>query len=259
MRFSSPSARRGPDDAYNDLQPIVEDEIFPDADGTHGAVLAWRAWSTLDLTGKEHAETLLRQSVHFCMDRERRTDNGLEPSIRTALPRLLDRYKLVGRTFGTRVAEDGWIDKLAQTITAGNRERSADAVAAALAEGFDPEAIGEAISLAANELLLRDAGRQSPTGTAGSQFQKAKDSVHGDSAGVHASDATNAWRHIARVSNPRNAFASLIVAAYLVGPSVGNFNGTRKELYPLREHLEKVRGKDSASLLAEAERAILRQ
>jgi hypothetical protein len=249
-------ARRRPEEAYNELQPIVEDEIFPDADGTHGAVLAWRAWSTLDLTGMEHAQTLLRQSVHFCMDRERRTDNGLEPSIRTVLPRLLDRYKLVGRTPGKRPAEDAWIDKLSRTITAGNHERSADAVAAALAEGFDPEAVGEAISLAANELLLRDSGRQSPTGTAGSQFQKAKDSVHGDSAGVHASDATNAWRHIARVSNPRNAFASLIVAAYLVGPSVGNFNGTRKELYPLSEHLEKVRGKDPAALLAEAERAI---
>ena len=67
-------ARRRPEDAYNDLQPIVEEAIFPDADGIHCAVLAWRAWATLDLTGKEHAQTLLRQSVHYCMDGERRTD-----------------------------------------------------------------------------------------------------------------------------------------------------------------------------------------
>ncbi len=249
-------ARRTPEDAYNDLQPIVEEAIFPDADGIHCAVLAWRAWATLDLTGKEHAQTLLRQSVHFCMDRERRTDNGLEPSIRTLLPRLLDRHKLIGRTPGTRPAEDAWVDKLAQTITAGNHEQAAVAVAAALAEGFAPGAVGEAISLAANRLLLCDAGRQSAIGTSGSQFTKAKESVHGDSAGVHASDATNAWRNIARVSSPRNAFASLIVAAFNVGPNVGNFNGGLKGLYPLPEHLEKVRGKDAAALVGEAEQAI---
>jgi hypothetical protein len=48
----------------------------------------------------------------------------------------------------------------------------------------------------------------------------------------------------------------LIVAAYNVGPSVGNFNGARKELYPLPEHLEKVQSKDAAGLLREAEEAI---
>ncbi|HEX3999051.1 MAG TPA: hypothetical protein VHX65_10905 [Pirellulales bacterium] len=247
---------RNPEIAYNDLQPIVEEAIYPDADGIHCAVLAWRAWATLDLTGKEHAQTLLRQSVHFCMDRERRIDGGLEPSIRTALPRLLDRHKLIGRTAGRRPADDAWVDELARTISAGNHERAAEAVAAALAEGFDPEAVGEAISLAANHLLLSDSGRPSPIGTGGSQFVKAKNSVHGDSAGVHASDATNAWRNIARVSNSRSAFASLIVAAYNVGPSVGNFGGVGKDLYPLPEHLQRVRGKDPAALVGEAEEAI---
>jgi hypothetical protein len=245
-----------PEDAYNDLQPIVEEAMFPDADGIHCVVLAWRAWATLDLTGKEHAQTLLRQSVHFCMDRERRTDGGLEPSIRTLLPRLLERHKLLGRTPGKRRPDDAWIEKLAQTINNSNHERAADAVAAALAEGIDLEAVGEAIALAANHLLLVDNGRQAATGTAGTSFLKAKNSVHGDSAGVHASDATNAWRNIARVSNPRNAFASLIVAAHNVGSGVGNFNGGRKELYPLPEHLEKVQGKEATALLREAEQAI---
>src|SRR5207248_4949203 len=83
-----------------------------------------------------------------------------------------------------------------------------DAVAAALAEGFSPEAVGEAISLAANRLLLCDPGRGEADGP------KYKGSVHGDSVGVHASDAANAWRNIARVSNHRNAVASLIVGAY---------------------------------------------
>ncbi len=173
-----------------------------------------------------------------------------------AVPCLLERHKLLGRTPGKRPVDDTWIDKFAQTITTYNHERAAGAVAAALAEGIDPEAIGEAIALAANQLLLADNGRTTPTGTAGTSFLKGKNSVHGDSAGVHASDATNAWRNIARVSNPRNAFASLIVAAFNMGPGVGNFSGGRKELYPLPEHLEKVQGKDAAALLREAEQAI---
>jgi len=249
-------ARGKPEDAYNDLQPIVEEAIFPDADGVHCSVLAWRAWATLDLTGKEHAQTLLRQSVHYCVNVERRTANGSEPSLRSVLPRLLERHKLVGRTPGRRRPEDVWVAKLARTINDGSREQAAEAVAAALAEGMDPEAVGEALSLAANQLLLCDIGRPTPTGTSGTKFLKGPNSVHGDSAGVHASDAVNAWRNIARVSNPRNAVASLIVAAYCVTPGVGNNSRVGKELYPLPEHLEKVQGKDAAALVREAEQAI---
>src|SRR5581483_4760374 len=58
---------RGPlADAYNALQLIVEDDI-----DVHRVVLAWRAWATLDLTGREQALTLLRQSVRFCVDSEK--------------------------------------------------------------------------------------------------------------------------------------------------------------------------------------------
>jgi hypothetical protein len=249
-------ARGKPEDAYNDLQAVVEEAIFPDASGIHCAVLAWRAWATLDLTGKEHAQTLLRQSVHYCVDMERRTAKGAAPTIRSVLPRLLERYKLPGRTPGKRRPEDAWVAGLARTLNDGSREQAAEAVAAALAEGMDPEAVGEALALAANQLLLCDTGRPTPTGTAGTKFLKGKDSVHGDSAGVHASDAVNAWRNIARVSNPRNAAASLIVAAYLVTPGVGNNSRVGKELWPLPEHLDKVQGKDAAALLREAEEAI---
>ena len=35
--------------------------------------------------------------------------------------------------------------------------------------------------------------------------------VHGDSVGVHASDAANAWRNLARVSSGRNIFACLMI------------------------------------------------
>jgi len=85
-------ARHSSDDAYNDLQEIVEESIFPDADGVHCSVLAWRAWATLDLTGKEHADTLLRQSVHYCLGVERRAAQGTEPTLRTRSARgFVDR------------------------------------------------------------------------------------------------------------------------------------------------------------------------
>src|SRR5262249_11904668 len=50
------------EDAFNDLQGVVEENL-----NVHRIVLAWRAWVTLDLTGAEHAHTLLRQSVRFCI------------------------------------------------------------------------------------------------------------------------------------------------------------------------------------------------
>ena len=55
---------------------------------------------------------------------------------------------------------------------------------------MDPVAIGEAISLAANQLVLRDNGRAQAEGP-----NKPAGSIHGDSIGVHATDSANAWRN----------------------------------------------------------------
>ncbi len=128
----------------------------------------------------------------------------------------------------------------------GGRTKAADAVAAALAEGFSPEAIGEAIALAANRLVLHDPGRQEADG------DKPVGSVHGASVGVHASDAANAWRCIARVVGPRNAVASLIVGAY---HTAGQHGGQLKEAFHAAE-LEKVKTTDAKALLRQAEEAI---
>jgi hypothetical protein len=70
---------------------------------------------------------------------------------------------------------------------------------------------------------------------------------------VHASDAANAWRNIARVSNRRNAMASLIVGAYHTAGQSGSLN---PQPYPLAEHREKVRDVEPDDLLREAESAI---
>lgn len=229
-------------EAYNHLQFTVQDEV-----DVHRVVLAWRAWSTLDLTGPEHAHTLLRQSVRYCVDSEKRQrDKGAAEyqnrigginHVRQVLPRLLDEHKLLSQPLGTRRTDDAWIEAMCRTIVSSSSERAAAAVAAALAEGISPEDVGEAISLAANDLLLRDnSGR-----------------THGDSKGVHASDSANAWRSIARVSNHRNTVASLIVGAY---HTAGQGGGLHEHPLPFSAHLEKVTAEDPAVLLKQAEGAI---
>jgi hypothetical protein len=224
------------EDAYNDLQLIVQDQV-----NVHRVVLAWRAWALLDLTGKEHAHTLLRQSVRFCCK------EGNDANVPAVLVKLLDQYKLVGRPLGDKKPDDAWVEKMGQTVYGSGRAEAAEAVAAALAEGMAPEAISEAIALGANQLVLRDPGRQKADGF------KGVGSVHGDSVGVHASDAANAWRNIARVSNPRNTVASLIVAAY---HTAGQQKYAGREPLPWAEQLEKITAKDAPALLGEAEDAI---
>lgn len=233
-------------EAYNHLLFSVQDEI-----DVHRVVLAWRSWSTLDLTGKQHAQTLLRQSVRYCADYEssRLKQKRPEPGIRALLPKLLDQYKLPGKTVGSKKGDDAWVARLADVIYGVNRDQAADAVAAALAEGMSPECIGEAISLAANQLVLRDPGRPK----AWANEAKPVGSVHGDSPGVHASDSANAWRNIASVSNARNAAASLIVGAYHTAGQSGTFP---KESHPMPYLVEKVTASDAATLLKQAEGAI---
>jgi hypothetical protein len=165
------------------------------------------------------------------------------------LPRLLDQYRLSSKPLGNQPAEDAQVDELTQAIFTGTREEAADAVAAALAEGMDPEAVGEAISMAANLLVLHDPGRRQENSTP----QKPPGCVHGDSIGVHASDSANAWRNIARVSNPRNAAASLIVGAY---HTAGQFQYVTKDVYPYTHLLDEIETTDPAVLLGQAEEAI---
>src|SRR5204862_7166018 len=120
----------------------------------------YRAWDLLGLIGREQAHTLLRQSVHYCVKNESTGRSaGLEEA-RSVLPKMLDEYHLLGRAPGTREAEDKWIDEMSQTIFRSTPRQAADAAASALAEGVNPAHLGEAISLAASQLVLRAAGRR---------------------------------------------------------------------------------------------------
>lgn len=233
-------------EAFHHLQWAVMEEV-----DVHRVVLAWRSWAMLSLTGQEHAHTLLRQSVRFCVQSEEylATKNRPRSDIRELLPKLLDEHKLLETTLGKKPLDDAAFEKLSQAIYSGTRQQAAEAAATALAEGIDPDVVGEAVSVAANSLVLHDPGRRPEWVSAG----KPAGTVHGDSVGVHASDSANAWRNIARASSARNAAAALIVGAF---HTAGQTNYSTETPFPFTEQLAAIKETSSQTLLAAAEEAI---
>jgi hypothetical protein len=234
--------------AFNEL-------MLPVQDGTevHRIVLPYRAWDLLDLIGHEQALTLLRQSVHYCVRMEDWAARQFDEP-RSLLPKLLDEHHLLGRALGDKAADDQWVDRMCQTIFTGTPAQAAEAAAAALADGIAPSAVGEAVALAANQLILRDIGRTARDEVTG----KPMGSVHGDSIGVHACDSANAWRNIARVSNARNTYSCLILGAYQAARDRVDRGGDflHWQPLPLPMHMEQVKTTDAAALLREIETAI---
>lgn len=225
-----------PLDAFNALQPAMQDDL-----NVHRFVFIHRTYGLVGLLGKDYSYSLLRQCVWFCADHEsnRIAKKQAESPIRALMPKLLDQYKLVGMEPGKRDPGDAAVNELANAIYDGPRDQAAEAAADALASGIDPEVVGEAISLASNLYVLRQGTDKWRT--------------HGDSAGVHSSDATNAWRNMARIAETPHAISGLIVAAYHAGVQSAPF---QTPPYPTDEHRELVNVQDAPGLLAEAEDAI---
>ncbi len=242
-------ARGSAGEALNQLLPTVED-----ATEVHRVVLVSRAWDLLDLVGREQAHTLLRQSVRYCVRAESPNYVKFCGGARDLVPKLLDQYKLAGRPRGKKAADDAWVERLSETIFKGTPEQAADAAAAALAEGFEPDAVAEAVSLATNQLVLRDNGRPK----AQAQPNKPEGSVHGDSIGVHACDSANAWRSIARACNQTNAVVCLILGAYQAAKDRTDRGGDFHtwQPYPRAEAREQIKTRDGGALLREAEAAV---
>ncbi len=242
-------AQGSAEEAFNHLLLAVHDNTE-----VHRVVLPYRAWDLLGLIGSEQAHTLLRQSVRYCVKAESWPRSAKFDEPRALLPRLLEEHKLMGRSPGERRAEDSWVDQFSQTIFQSTPAQAAEAAAAALAEGMSPQAVGEAVSLAANQLVLRDMGRTPREELPG----KPLGSVHGDSIGVHASDSANAWRNMARVSNARNCFASLILGAYQLALDRTARGGDFLNWQPLpvQRHLDEIKVTDPDALLREADEAI---
>jgi hypothetical protein len=242
-------ADKSTDEAFNELLQVVQDDLE-----VHRVVLPYRAWDLLDVVGKEHAQTMLRQSVHYCskFGPQRRAKPVRTPVTQheQVLVKLFDQFKLLDKPLGSKPGDDAWVDQLSQTIFKSTAVQGAEAVAAALAEGFAPQVIGEAISLAANQLILREGGRTADNAS----DVKPVGSVHGDSIGVHGCDSANAWRNTARVSNARNTAASLILGAYQV---VIDRPGHFIKIAPVHEAaVEKFKATEPEALLKLAEEAI---
>lgn len=223
------------DQMFNALQPVMQDDI-----NVHRFVFAYRTYGLANLLGSNYAYDILRQCVRFGIKHEsdRKSRSRPESPIRQLMPKLLDQYKLAGKSFGNRDPGDAWVDETSQAIYHGPPSRSAEIAAAALAEDIDPEVVGEAVSLASNLLTLRQGSDKWRT--------------HGDAAGVHASDATNAWRNMARTANTQHGIAGLIIAAYHSAVHTP-FN---TDAYPLDEHRDSIKTTDAKSLLRETEEAI---
>jgi hypothetical protein len=236
------------EEAFNDVLYAVQD-----ATEVHRVVLPYRAWDLLSIIGMEQAHTLLRQSVHYCVRAENAGYVQHFTGVRTVVPRILDEHRLLGRAPGTRTADDRWVEELSQTIFRGTPEGAARAAAAALAEGMDPAAVGEAISLATNQLVLRDQGRPQAQGP-----NKPAGSIHGDSIGVHACDSANAWRNLARVAQPRNQPVCLLLGAWQAAQDRSDRGGNflSWQPYPRAEARERARSVAPEQLLPALEEAI---
>jgi hypothetical protein len=235
------------DAALNFVLHVVED-----AAEVHRVVLPYRAWDLMGLIGREHAHTFLRQSIRYCVRAETPNYRQYMGNLRTLVPRLLDQHNLLSRAPGTRAADDRWVEDFSMTLFGGTPEQAAEAAAAALAEGMDAAAISEAISLAANQLVLRDNGRPTAQGP-----NKPAGSVHGDSTGVHGCDSANAWRNLARAANARNRVVCLILGAWQVARDrAAGGNLVNWQPYPRDEAQAQVQHLEPSRLLPTLEDAI---
>lgn len=198
-----------PSRAFEALLPAVNQEV-----DVHRVVLAWRAWDILRLTGAEHARVLLRQVLRQCIDRESHIKRR---AVCDDLPQVLDATGVLAAPLGTRRMPDAQLDAFARELVASDRRTAATSTAAALVEGFAPDDLGQAHSLATTLLMLRQRGRPDANDS-----KRPRGSVHGAGTGVHASDTAAAWRGIARAGSEQQTKLALVSGGYYVGGQSGD-------------------------------------
>lgn len=243
-------AARDAEEAFNSVLWTVQD-----ATDVHRTVLPYRAWELSGIIGREQAHTLLRNSLRYCLQSENnaRYVEYCAP-VRRVLPMVLEEHRLLSRPLGSRAMEDAWVERFSNDVFRATPPDAAGLVAAALADGVSPDAIGEALALAANQLVLRDQGRSEREASP----NRGVGSVHGDGIGVHASDTCNAWRNMARAANPRNRATCMVLAGYHVAQDRASRGGDflRWEPYPRADAREAISAREPEALLREAEEAI---
>tara|TARA_B100000029_G_scaffold453641_2_gene479634 strand:- start:329 stop:964 length:636 start_codon:yes stop_codon:yes gene_type:complete len=92
----------------------------------HRFVLAHRAFGLVGIIGQEHAHTMLRQCVRYCVKSEtnRIKRNRPQPPNRRLVPRLLDEHKLLSKKPGKRNPGDEWLENMSMFIHSNSKDRS---------------------------------------------------------------------------------------------------------------------------------------
>jgi hypothetical protein len=248
-RLFAAMSERDDAEAFDVLLEVVREGIE-----VHRTVLPCRAWEMRTLVGEAHASVLLRQSLRYCLNAEsQRRAEWEEPG--RILAAALEKHGLLAKAAGTGEAEDAFVEELGKTFFSASPEDAANAAAAALAAGYRPEVVGEALALAANQMVLRDPGRIPEWESVG----KPSGSVHGDSVGVHASDAAHAWRHLAKAGTGKHAHACLILGAWGVARDRSSNRGElllKAKPAPSARQVDSITESDEASLLARLDEAV---
>ncbi len=246
-RILATFAQKGAKEAFNALLAEVEDETE-----IHRVALPYRAWDLLSIVGEEHALSLLRQSLRYCTKAEPKSNKGT----REALAKAFDQHKLEGFAIGNKVADANWLNEMCNTLLSVGAAGAMDVAAAVLKEGYAPDSLCQAASMAANQIVLRDPGRPAKW----SNPEKPEGSVHGDSVGVHSSDCVNAWRNIIRVANDRNKVAGTLLVAFQVARDATNstLGATlaNSPARPFTTDLDRCKGDNPSEILAVVEEAI---
>lgn len=235
----SHAATLSPALALNSLLPAVFE-----APEVHRVVLVQRAWDMLELVGPEHAETMLRQSLHYCIKLEPHR-NASSLNIAADVLRQIARVTepLSPRALST--ISNLWIRQFADLLLSSGTDAAVTATADALLAGVPAAAISEAVSLAANDLVLRDPGRPEQW----AQPNKPAGSVHGDSIGVHASDTAHAWKQIVQVADLQNTHAAVILSALCVARDASVRAADLRPARTVAEHAAAVNEQQPATLL----------
>src|SRR5262249_43065850 len=90
-------AQKSTDEAFNRLLYAVQDDLE-----VHRVNLPYRAWDLLDVVGKEHAQTLLRQSVHYCIVEH---SGGARSKAQALLVKLFDQHHQPSPALRTKHAD----------------------------------------------------------------------------------------------------------------------------------------------------------
>ena len=244
------AAHQSPDTAWNSLLPTGFE-----APEVHRIVLAHRAWDMLDLAGHSHADAILRQSLHYCIQVEPNRQKGSHNVSEPLAAMIEDSFAGISASAQPQAIDAQWVQQFSELLLKTPPLQAAAAATAALAEGINPAAISQAVSAAACQLVLRDAGRPPEW----AQPNKPAGSVHGDSIGVHASDTAHAWRQIAAVSSPRNARAAVILSAWCVARDAAIRPASEWTPRPLEQSLQQISATDPQQLLKTLDSAIRQQ